>query len=382
MIKKRYSEKHKRYLWGFDARISDGAGPKRLRVYKFDTKDEAEEALGAFRRAEKEGKFGLAPAINRPTLQELIERRLPTIAAKAERTRARRVLYCWLALLSPRVKVDEIDTPRIRVYVEKRRADGQAPASINRELNIIAATLHAAEEFFSELAQWKAPRIPRPKATKSRRERLISNDEYERLVGYLRRPADEADGRRVQDQRNAYRARVRVAQILQFAMMTAARHGEIVGLKWSDVDYERGRVLIYQTKTDDYKEIPLYGALMALIDERKPATGRFVFSRGGNNYPKFYRILREACNALKIPYGKDAENGLVLHAARHTVTTRLIESGLDLDTIGMITGHRAKELIAHYGHKHPGSVARAAAALEEMAKNGQSVGKKENGNSG
>jgi hypothetical protein len=34
--------------------------------------------------------------------------------------------------------------------------------------------------------------------------------------------------------------------------------------------------------------------------------------------------------------------------------------------IGMITGHKAKELIAHYSHKHPRSVARAAAALEQI----------------
>jgi len=33
---------------------------------------------------------------------------------------------------------------------------------------------------------------------------------------------------------------------------------------------------------------------------------------------------------------------------------------------GVITGHRAKELIAHYSHKHPGSVARAAEALEKI----------------
>jgi hypothetical protein len=45
-----------------------------------------------------------------------------------------------------------------------------------------------------------------------------------------------------------------------------------------------------------------------------------------------------------------------------------VEAGLDYDTIGLITGHKAKELIAHYSHKHPGSVARAAEALERMSK--------------
>jgi len=71
------------------------------------------------------------------------------------------------------VKVDEVDTPKIRLYVEKRQRDGQSASSINRELNIIGATLHEAEEFFSELKQWKSPKIPRLKVSKSRREKII-----------------------------------------------------------------------------------------------------------------------------------------------------------------------------------------------------------------
>ncbi len=166
-------------------------------------------------------------------------------------------------------------------------------------------------------------------------------------------------------------------------MMTAARHGEIVALKWTDIDWEREKVLIWQTKTREYKEIPLIRPLADLLKERQPATGTYVFTKTGNIFPKFYRVLRAACEHLGIPYGRWIEGGLLLHTARHTVTTHLVESGLDFDTIGSITGHKAKELIAHYSHKHPGSVARAAAALEEMGRkreeDGQQVANKEKG---
>lgn len=163
-------------------------------------------------------------------------------------------------------------------------------------------------------------------------------------------------------------------------MLSAARHGEIVGLKWMDISWERGKVLIYQTKTGHYKEIPLTAALAAVINERKPEKGIYVFTKGGKIFRTFYDSLKAACEQLGLPYGRKLENGLILHAARHTVTTHLVESGLDFDTIGSITGHKAKELIAHYSHKHPGSVARAAAALEQMGRSrgdGQNVDKKE-----
>ena len=108
----------------------------------------------------------------------------------------------------------------------------------------------------------------------------------------------------------------------------------------------------------------------------------FDFGKSGKIFPKFYKILRETCEHLGIPYGKNIEDGLILHSARHTVTTHMVESGLDFDTIGSITGHKAKELIAHYSHKHPGSVARAAAVLEQMGRrrtDGQNMDKNETG---
>lgn len=303
-----------------------------------------------------------------PTLGDLIAVRLHAIPQGREHTRAKRVLTTWRDMLPAHLLVAEIEAAHIRLYVARREKDGQAASSINRELNIIASTLHQVADFFPSLAQWRCPRIPRPKVAQSRRERIITEDESGRLLAYLMRPADELDGKRPQDRANAYHARVRVAQIVRFALLTAARHSEIVGLRWRDIDTERGRILIYQTKTGRYKEIPLIPAIIDLLEERRAVSHHeFIFTEGGNIYPKFYRILREACAALKIPYGKNTPGGLVLHAARHTVTTRLVEAGLDFDTIGQITGHRSKELIAHYAHRTPESMKRAANALQNLA---------------
>jgi integrase len=302
-ICRQWSERRRAWIWGFRLPVSDGPNTKYLHVHEFATQDEARAVVEKLREEQKQTRYGLKPLINRPTLQELIERRLPSIARRNEQTRARRVLYTWLAILDPLVKlaadytpigdyrsgirIEEIQTPHIRQFLERRQADGQTAASINRELNIVAATLHVAGEFFPQLLQWKTPKIPRPKAVKSRRERIISQDEYSRIVAHLRHPADAVDGRRPQDQRNAWQARVRVAQIFEFAMLTGCRHGEIVKLRWADIDWERNKFLVYQTKTGEYKEIPLTASLMAVLEERKPADGAFVFTSGGNIYPKF-----------------------------------------------------------------------------------------------
>jgi hypothetical protein len=41
--------------------------------------------------------------------------------------------------------------------------------------------------------------------------------------------------------------------------------------------------------------------------------GEYVFSRGGNITPKFYKILRRACRRAGVLYGKNTPGGLVLH---------------------------------------------------------------------
>ncbi len=395
-------DEHGEPVWEIDIRVSQGPGkrPKRIRSREFRSRDEAEKAVVAIRQAHRARKYGFQPRRERPRLQELIARRLPTLGSKSERTRARRVLYRWLQLLDPAVRlnaaqepvagyvspvtVEEVTTPRIRRYVETRRADGIADSSVNRELNTIAATLHAAAEFFPELEQWRPPKIPRLKVSSSRREMVITDEQYQALVNCLLRPADSRDGRRAQDQRNAYQARVRVAHVLQFAMLTGARHSEINRVQWRDIDWAGNRVLIYQRKTDRYKQVPLTAPLRDVLQARRQTAGdsERVFTKGAGEWISwhFYKILRKACEECGIPYGKQNPDGIVLHTARHTIVTRLVQAGVDYDTIGQVTGHSAKELIAHYSHHSPASMARAAAALVQnqpvLDESGQNLDKK------
>lgn len=63
-----------------------------------------------------------------------------------------------------------------------------------------------------------------------------------------------------------------------------------------------------------------------------------VFSRSGNITPKFYRILREACERAGVPYGRGTRDGLVLHDARHTATTHLLESNVSPKTRSGVDG--------------------------------------------
>lgn len=369
MITKKYSRREKREVWSYDFWVRLGPeGRRRFRASGFRSKADAARAVELITARAREIREGRAAPVARPTLAALVEHRLREITSRAEHTRAARVFRDWLALLPAGIAVDEITTPTIRAYVEARSEAGQSAASINRELNIIAAMLNQAAEFFPELAQWRAPKIPRPKVSKSRRERIITDEEYRRIMDQLRRPPDELDAARAQNRRNAYRARLRVAAIFDFAINTGMRPSEIYRLAWSAIDWEGGRIRVDTTKTDTVRYVPLSAPAAAILRAQEAETRgrRYVFTEGGQPTPKIYRILRVACERAGIPYGRKVRDGFELYCSRHTFATRMLQAGVDLRVVGDATGHSDRQMVLHYSHTTPESTERARAAIEKI----------------
>jgi len=373
MIRRVYSKRKQAYVWKLDIYVKNGAKKRRARVAVFETRRQAEEALAIIRRREKEERYGITPQIDLPLLSQLITRRLERIESKKERTRAARVLNVWLDLLPAGIAITEVTTPLVMLYANLRRDEGQAPASIRRELSIIGATLNSAVEFFSELAQWRPPKVPRPNVSKSRRDRIIYDAEANAMLTWLTRPPDEVDGKASNNRQSAYEARLRVAAIFRFALRTGMRPGEIYRLRWEDIQWEKGRIQVRGQKTEkrvaSVRHVPLSGSIQAILDERQkvsPPDCQFVFTRGGNPAPKIYRILREAAQAAGLPYSRHEANGIELACARHTFATKLIESGIDLRTVGEIMGHTMGYMTLHYAHVTPASWQRAQAAIDSI----------------
>jgi hypothetical protein len=197
MIKKFYSNRHrtgwkydarrKQYFsWGFDIRLTDG---RRKREPGFLTQAEVEAALGRIRLAERDVRYGFLAPLEIPTVQQLADRHVAHIANSREEVRARRVLNTLCEEIPKGLKVNELLTPHLQEFVSRRQRDGLRPSSIDRELNIVSAMLHAAApDYFPDLANWGIPKIPRPRRSKRRRERVISAAEVTRVLTWLYSP--------------------------------------------------------------------------------------------------------------------------------------------------------------------------------------------------
>lgn len=372
-IKKFYSTKakagwrwdrkeNKFWSYGFDIYLQSG---KRKRESGFATRQLAESAVARIKLSEKEKTYHLQTR-EFPLLSEVFEKRLLRIEDKKERVRAETNFNSFLSLIPARLRFDEIETRHFRLFLDKRLSEVKA-ASANRELNRIASAIHSAYVDYPELENFPTPKIPRPKLEKSRRERLITQAEVVKLLTEL------FATKRDDESAERFSNRQTVGQVFQMCLLTGSRIGEITALRWEQIDFDAKILQIAGTKTrysttKNIRYIELTPTIEQILRTRRSVnlSDEFVFSRNGNSITDYYEILREAAEKAGIPYGAKKRGGFVTHDARHTAITRMLQAGVDLSTVGSITGHSDANLILHYSHATRESRKQAVEVLENF----------------
>lgn len=234
--------------------------------------------------------------------------------------------------------VDQLATEPSRFYLGKDAA-GQpiykskggplAPATVNRYTAALGAAISWA------IKRRIAPRgFVHPCRTVERRRennektRFLSDDERRRLL-------------------EACQASTwpRLYLLVLMALTTGARKGELINLRWEDVDLERGLAYCGRTKNGDPKSLPLVPAVIDQLRSFAAAPKAFVFgtSASGARPYAFDGRWRQALKAAKI-------RNFRFHDLRHTCASMLALSGATLLEIGDLLGHRQLQITKRYSH--------------------------------
>lgn len=132
-------------------------------------------------------------------------------------------------------------------------------------------------------------------------------------------------------------------------LKTGIRRGELLGLKWSDIDFsnkiininesvsppaKRGEGIDYEVKTSaSYRQIPVDQELLDCLKELPCDDERVFATTNANAYGmRVSRVLKKMCTECNIPI-------VTLHELRHTYGTVLREKGVDIYTISKLMGH-------------------------------------------
>lgn len=211
-------------------------------------------------------------------------------------------------------------------FKKKRRAEGAAPATINRSLAVLknAFTLGKRADFV-----FKIPYIEMEKEDNAR-SNFIEQAQFDKLHAAL--PDDLKDP-------------------VLFLWLTAWRVNEMRTLEWRDVFTDAIRLRPERSKSKTGREIPLTGELAELIARQRGALAKsgftveerpFVFMReNGDAMGLFRKSWITACKTAKL-------KGTWVHDLRRSAIRQLMASGISQSVVMSISGHKTVAVFNRY----------------------------------
>ena len=159
------------------------------------------------------------------------------------------------------------------------------------------------------------------------------------------------------------------------ALYAGLRRGELMGLRWSDVDLAAGiirverswdasaRTFVEPKSRAGRRKVPVAAALRDILVEHKiTATGELVVGRAGGYRP--FNDTSVAQRALKA-WRRAGLEPITLHDARHTFASLMIAAGVNARALTAYMGHASvTTTYDRYGHLMPGNEDEAAALLD------------------
>ena len=297
-----------------------------------------------------------------PTMAEVAERYMKEhVAVRCKPSTAQGCRYTLDKYLLPVFGTRPLDTiGREEVSALQYRLH-KTPTMANRVVDMLSRLFNMAE------AWGHAPQGGNPcrfvqKYKERSCERFLAEEEFRRLGRVL----DEVEAER--------KVSASAVAAIRLLMLTGCRLGEIVTLRWEDVDLEAGELGLRDAKTGA-RQVALSPAAVRVLstiprvaDNSWVIAGRKPGTRLGNLNASWLVVRARA--GLK---------DVRLHDLRHSFASRALALGESLTMIGKLLGHRKVQTTARYAHLAQDSVKASAARVAEslradMATSGSSVG--------
>ncbi len=224
---------------------------------------------------------------------------------------------------------------------------GYAPATIARRLALLSHVFTVAtKEWGMTSLVNPVPLVRKPVIRNARTRRLGGLEESLLLAA-----CDRHGGRWLRS-------------VVELALETAMRRGEIATLEWGWVDLGRRTIRLPDTKNGTARTVPLStkavavlsGLVQRLRDPRVfPIAAGDAISAAFAVAVKRARLAYEAeriCQGISITELQEDQTlaDLRLHDLRHEAVSRLFERGLNAMEIASISGHKSLSMLQRYTH--------------------------------
>jgi len=150
--------------------------------------------------------------------------------------------------------------------------------------------------------------------------------------------------------------------VLLVALKTGLRQGELIGLQWSDVDLQRGKLHVRRTiwrgvtgspKGGRERTVDLPASVVDALKGHRHLRGPYVFCQE-DGQPLTDGLLKLPLQRAVQAAGISREQGRIgWHDLRHTYGSHLAMRGVPLKVIQELMGHATIEMTMRYAHLAP-----------------------------
>lgn len=348
-IYKRKSKDGKRIL-GWKAVVRIQGHPTVCKIC--DRQKEAEDWAKDIELQIKEGSFNFSRFKQKHTFDDLITRYMGSGALehhKAAEDTLRHLEY-WKARFKSYAVMHltpELLAKERQLLVETPTAKGRArsPSTVNRYIAALSSVLtYACRElrWIDDNPCFNLIKLKEPVG----RNRMLSTEEISSLL-----TASQAS-------RSPY-----LFPIVLIALTTGMRQGEILGLKWIDIDFEKKIAHLHDTKNSASRSTPLVDSVideLKRLHNRRDLAKAYVFaSLTAFGQLDIKKSWQEALKRAKI-------DNLRFHDLRHVFCTLVAKQGASNIELATAMGHKTLQMLKRYTHLEAETTRKYSVGITQM----------------
>jgi integrase len=255
-----------------------------------------------------------------------------------------------MKLLGPR-RLVELKTSAFLDFCKTREGEGAGPATILQDLTHIGTVLrhggaltgaeHAVKTCITALdAARRTLRHSGRVANPEERDRRPTDDELTKLIAFWSPNPRQS---------------IPMIDIMLFAVSTAMRLGEIVGLQWENLDEANRAIIIRERKhptkkATNHQKVPLPFGTCTIGGQ--PIDPLQIMLRQPTAWSRKGRIFPHAAQSISTAFQRATDavgaGDLRFHDLRHDGASRLFEAGWPIEKVALVTGHRDWNMLRRY----------------------------------
>jgi len=284
----------------------------------------------------REGRYFKTAEAKRHTLSDLIDRYIQEELSRKPNN-ARNItqhLNWWKRELGDYTLFDitpaRITDCKTKLLMAKTRSgEFRTNATVVRYMASLSHAFTLAMKDWGWIDDSPMRKVSKPKPARGR-ERFLSEDERDRLLKTCKQSSSQF-----------------LYPVVVLALSTGMRRGEIMSIKWSQVDFDRHRILLYETKNGSSRAVPLAGRALTLIQSLSKVRrigSDLVFY--GQDPKKPVDLKKPWTTAIK----KAGIADFRFHDLRHSAASYLAMNGATTIEIAAILGHKTLQMVKRYSH--------------------------------